>query len=84
MKCCVIKFELMLMKLNKPYNEFENFKYLDSLHFCVLRNCPHFFLSIYRGDVVVNKLPLQEIMTFFTKNFGKTKVHMVFLPPCPT
>jgi hypothetical protein len=43
MKCCVIESELMLMKLSEPYNELEISKYLDSLHFCVLRNCLHFF-----------------------------------------
>ncbi len=43
MKCCVIECELMLMKLNEPYNELEISRYLDSLHFCVLKNCPHFF-----------------------------------------
>ncbi len=43
MKCCVIEFELMLMKLSEPHNELEIFRYLDSLHFCVLRSCLHFF-----------------------------------------
>jgi len=43
MKCCVIESKLMLMKLNEPYNELEISRYLDFLHFCVLKNCLNFF-----------------------------------------
>ncbi len=57
MKCCVIEFELMLMKFSEPYNELEIFRYLDSLHFCVLRYCLHFF-DPFMNDVIINKFPL--------------------------